>query len=78
MVNRRETITWHTSCKYGGDPHPCRKYNKNQKKFYEGLLDAIATDYCQSNLATGACKTDTPYYSTGICSEIAYTFNGIR
>ncbi|KAL4231886.1 hypothetical protein ACF0H5_009462 [Mactra antiquata] len=36
-------------CSYRGDPHPCQWYNKNQKAFYQCLVDVMVKD---GNLCT--------------------------
>ncbi|KAL4221139.1 hypothetical protein ACF0H5_019398 [Mactra antiquata] len=52
-------------CSYRGDPHKCKWYNKNQKAFYQCLVDVMVKD---ENLCTTShvnCKNH--------CKEI--TFN---
>lgn len=77
-IKTEKKLVWHTSCYYGGNPHTCADYNNDgQKKFYQGLLVAMATDYCDENLETSACKEDTTYHSN-ICPDIPFTFNRKR
>lgn len=74
-VGKKTETTWHTSCIYGGDPHSCAKYNKNQTKFYQGLVDVMAKDYCDEVLKDKECKKSQTYHTDTICTEIPYTFN---
>lgn len=73
-VKKTEKIVWQSTCNYGGDPQPCEEYKKKPEKFYQGLLNVMAADYCDEILKIGECK-DVIYNSDTICSDIKFTLN---
>lgn len=67
-------VVWDTSCIYGGDPHPCKDYNKKQEQYYQSLLNVMSADFCDETLKKGECK-DVTFKADKLCKDIKFTLN---
>lgn len=63
----------HNDCTYTGNPHKCRKYNKEQIKFYQELLAAIAPEQCKALKDRDPCPKQQ-FNTKKTCSEIGYKY----
>jgi len=60
-----------STCKYRGNPHSCRDYNKNQRGHYSQLLYNISNRACR--LPFGNCPKRASGYFTQVCPDNAAT-----
>merc|ERR1711862_104763 len=60
---------------FRGNPHDCRKYNKNQQLFYDQLVEQIGAKMCASTPPIPCAENNSQEYKTNLCGDLGRNKN---
>jgi hypothetical protein len=69
-------VQWHINCSYESKTNihnDCKKYNKNQEKHYEQLLQVIGADICRQKPNKNCPQRN---FNSVLCPEVPFIFIG--
>jgi len=55
---------------FRGNPHDCRRYNKNQQLFYDQLIEQIGAKMCTSTPPIPCAENNPQEYKTNLCGDL--------